>query len=44
VKTGNGEWGEVITQRHEAAKNEEWGYTINPCPPENGDLCLGGFV
>jgi len=25
-------------------QGEAWGYTINPCPHENGDLCLGGFV
>jgi len=25
-------------------QGEAWGYTINPCPHENGDLCPGGFV
>ncbi|GEM_PF-6849015 len=31
VETGSGVWREVITQRHKATKNKEWGYTINLC-------------
>ena len=48
----NGEWGEVITQRHKATKNDGMPPPFSPSMRGTGggmgiyhkSLCLGGFV